>query len=420
VRGLFVLACLTACRPSGPTPSFDLRIAIPGSLDAVTPSINAESWTLLANQLVFEPLIALSSRGDILPVVAARAQLLPSKSLRIWLRADASFSDGAQVTADDVVQSLAGSRLRTTKEDGSLLIESDDPATPVDLQLSITSVYRRVRGKVLGTGGYVLAEQDQDHIKLRRRSPSPRHVGSISLLAYKTPQDAFAHTLKGDADMLPDVDPRWVEFFEGVPRLRVLRTPSPYANVVAFNLNRLGREERIALVRLMRNDQVRKLAFGDDCIPPESRPGVEPAATPTGPRLDVLAVPIFERFGLAVRRVLGDRGGVVRVQDQTGYFSALAARDFDLVTARPMIWPPIMGVLRWHTGAETNVLGYSNSLVDAALDAHDWNAAQRALDDDPPAAFICKPSAVTVLDSRLKNVPTSRVFASIAQWEVQQ
>jgi hypothetical protein len=413
---LLVLAWFAACRPAAPAASLDLRVAVSGRLDPIDPKPAGENWASRAAELVFEPLAVLGNAGELIPVLAARAELLPSRAVRVWLRTDATFSDNSQVTFEDVARSLAGHHLRATKEDSSILIEPDDAATPIELQLPPVYIHRAE----LGTGGFMLAEQDQSHIVLRRRVPSPGRIASVSFIAYKSPQEAFAHTLKGDADLLPDVDPRWLEFIEGVARLRVMRAPSLYANVVAFNVARLSRNERIGLVELFRSDEMRKLAFGDDCAPPEQGPERKTDGAGGMTRLDVLAVPIFERFALAIRRTLGERGGAVRIQPQREFFNAIKAREFDLVAARPRIWPPIMAVQSSRTGAPTNVLGYSNPLVDAALDAQNWAAAQRALDDDPPAAVICKPEAIIVMDSRIKNVPNLRFWASVAQWEVRQ
>ena len=84
------------------------------------------------------------------------------------------------------------------------------------------------------------------------------------------------------------------------------------------------------------------------------------------------------------------------------YFSRLKAAEFDLVTLRPLTWPPIEALANWHTGALTNVLGYSNPELDAALDRRDWKAAQRALQGDPPMAVVCTPPYVIVVDARIK------------------
>jgi ABC-type transport system substrate-binding protein len=421
VRWLLVLASLIACRPAAPVGPFDLRVAVFGRLEPVSPKAVVDSWTLVANALVYEPLISLGENGGMEPVLASDVQMIPPKGLRVWLRKDRTFSDGSPLTFDDVMRSLDGTHLRATREQDSILIKSDDVAVPVELQLSFTFIRHSVGGKDLGTGAFALAEQDSEHIILRRRIPSPGHVESLSIISYKTPKEAFAHTLKGDAELLPQIEPRWVEFVEGVPGLRVLRIPSPYAAMVAFNPTRFSAGERSALVELFRNDELRRLAFGDDCIAPVAASAASGETVPrVMPRrkLDVLAFSGLDRFALAVRRVLSTRGGEVQVRDQTEFLTDLKDGNFDLATGRERISPPIMAVRNWHTGAENNVSGYSNPQVDAALDAHDWIGAQRALDADPPAAVICKPVAVGVMDARITNVSTTRFWASVAQWEV--
>jgi hypothetical protein len=421
VRRLLVLVWLVACRPSTPVQPFDLRVAVTGRLEALSPRSGVENWTTIANLLVFEPLIVLNDRGDIVPVLAAGAESVGTSGLRIWMREGATFSDGSPVRFDDIVRSLAGSHLQATQQsDRSILVLSDDPSIPVELQLSFTYIHRPSHKGELGTGPFVLAEEDAEHIVLRRRSPSPGHVGSITILSYKTSQEAFAHTLKGDADLLTDVDPRWLEFIEGVPRLQVLRAPTPYATVVAFNPQRLPKKERAGLVHLLHDDHLRKLAFGDDCVAfeqPDRGPGIVRSSLMP---LDVIAFPPLERLALAVRRALADKGGDVRLRDQTGFIADAKSGNFDLATARERISPPVMAVRNWRTRAQNNVFGYSNPRVDAALDAHDWTAAQRALDEDPPAAVICKPVAVTVMDARITNVSQMGFWRNVVQWEIRR
>src|SRR5205823_2834948 len=97
-----------------------------------------------------------------------------------------------------------------------------------------------------------------------RVAETPGRIDRVRLDSYATPQDSSAHTLKGDADLLPEVEPRWVELFDGVPRLRVLRMPGKVANMIAFNQKRLSRAERIALAGAFSNDEIRRVAFGDE------------------------------------------------------------------------------------------------------------------------------------------------------------
>jgi hypothetical protein len=419
VRVLLVVACIAACRPARPDAPFTLRVAVSGPLQPLSAEADPRSWSALAQQWVFEPLASVDAGGDIAPALASQIEVLGPRTVRIRLRAGAVFSDGSPVTLKDVGDSLAHSRLRVTVEADSALVSSDDAAAPAEFLLARAFIARRTGERLVGTGPFVLEEQDAGHLLLRRRQSAPGRIEYVRLDAYPRPQDAFAHTLKGDADLLPDVDPRWLEFFEGVPRLRIVRAPGNHANVVAFNLVRLSRAERIALVRILSSDEVRLMAFGNDCVPPAHRPEIEPL--PRGRPLGVVTVPLFDRFALAVRRTLGERGGAVRMVDFQDYFAAIKGGDFDLAPARPLVWPENVAMFNWHTGAPVNVLGYSNSAVDAALDARDWAGAQRAFDADPPAAFVCTLPSMVVLDARIKTGPLTAVFLkSLPEWEVAQ
>jgi hypothetical protein len=125
---------------------------------------------------------------------------------------------------------------------------------------------------------------------------------------------------------------------------------------------------------------------------------------------------------LAARRSLGARGGEIDTVSPQDALARLKRRDFDLVTARPLMWPPSALALSWRTGSLVNVIGYSNRAVDRALDAQDWAAAAQALHDDPPAAFICTRESAAVFDVRIKNPSLGPYDAleSLPEWEVAQ
>ena len=387
-----------------------------GVLDGVTPNTNDRNWAALARPWVFEPLARIGDHGEIVPLLGARVDILGPTRVRVWVRSDIRFEDGSPITFEDVAKSVALNHLRATRAEGEGIdIESLERGVPPEVLLARTPIFRTVGDRVFGAGPFIIREQDSRHIVLQRRAAAPRRIARIVLQSYATPTDAFVHTLKGDADLLSDVEPRWVEFFEGVPRLRVVRATGTHANIIAFNVVRLSRGERLALSHALANEDVRRQAFGDTCIAPNARLKFE--TLPSGGALEIVAIPLFERFALAVRRTLGRRGGEVRIVELESYFDAIRKGDFDLAAARPQISPPSMAALIWRTGATLNVLGYSNAQVDAALDARDWAAAQRALDHDPPAAFVCTPPNIMVVDSRIKN-PSSPV--DVPQWEVEQ
>lgn len=416
MRGpLIWIICILGCGLKRAPEDFTLRVAVSGALETVTPDTELRSWASIAQPWVFEPLARLTARGEIEPVLAARVEVLGPQTLRLWVRTDARFADGSQITFQDVANSVAWNRLKATRAPGeAILIESIEPGTPPELLLARTPVFRRSLGRIFGAGPFEIVEQDVEHIVVERRERKRGLIARVLIHSYATPRDAVFHTLKGDADLLPEVEPRWLEFFDGVKRLKAVHSPGTHANIVAFNLSRLSRQERKVLAQILASDQLRLQAFGEDCAPPEHRSENKPSIA--GPQLDVTAVTFFDRFALAVQRTLGARGGAVRLIDVAAYFEAMKRRDFDLIAARPLISPPSMAALIWRTGAAINVLGYTNAAVDAALDAHDWEGARRALDDDPPAAFVCTLPYIMMVDSRIRNATSTPI--DLPQWEV--
>jgi ABC-type transport system substrate-binding protein len=413
---------LVACHGDPARSPFHLRVAATGALEPVRPKANVDNWSSLANSLVFEPLLLVGEDDGLVPVLAARAERVAPHAVRLWLRNDITFSDGTPVAVDDLAQSFAGTHLRATRGPGeSILVDSDEPAIPTELQLSSTYIHRRSPVGELGTGAFVVSEQDKAHILLRRRFPVAGRVGSVVITGYATLKEAFARTLKGDADILTDIDSRWLEFVEGVPRLRVVSLgPSPNANVIAFNARRLATDERRRLAYALSSDNVRKLAYDQRCAPPDEPARQAPPLATVGQTLDVLTLSVQERLGLAARRALGQRAGSVRLENFETFVGDVKAGRFDLATWRPQVSPPITAARNWRTGAEYNIYGYSNRTVDEALDAHDWEAARRALEADPPAVVICRPVALVVMDSRISNFSSKRFWRSIVSWEIRQ
>lgn len=417
MRAVLIAILVVGCTRPRVTGPFTLQIAVSGSLEKVSPSTTQRNWASIAQPWVFEPLARFGPQGEIIPVLAARVEPLDSRRLQLWIRSTAAFVDGSRVQFEDVASALSLNKLRATATAGdAIIVESEEPGVAPEVLLARAPIFRRSREDVLGTGPFIVREEDSKHIVLQRRIAARGRVDRIVLQSYANPKEAFARTLKGDANMLVDLEPRWLEFLQDVPRLRVIRAPGTHANVVAFNLARFSKPERVALAERLSSDDLRVQTFGPDCVPPERSSRSEGKPLPNGRSLTVIAVPIFERFALGIRRELGMRGGDIRLVDLQPYFAALKGRDFDLAAARPVVWPPGLTALNWHSRAASNVLGYSNPSVDAALDARDWIAAQRALDADPPVAFVCTPPATAVVDARIKN-PTL-ILETIPDWEV--
>jgi hypothetical protein len=363
----------------------------------------------------------VSDSGELVPRLANRFERLSGGAYRLHLREGARFSDGAPVRDQDLVASLAEAALSVRREGEWLVVEPKRKEMRADVQLARAAVARNVAGHWVGTGPFAMVEQSQRRMLLRRTHPSRGRIETVELLSADTPDDAFARTLAGEADALPNVPPRMIEFFEGVPHLKLLRGPSLYAEAVVFNARTMGRELRAALRRDLPMTDAKDVGSRDRCVafPPEAGRALP---LPDGPPLRAVAQVqdhTAQKLGLAVRRWLGTRSRSLAVLDLPDLAAAVRTGDFDLALTRLLLQPRGMAAMFFRTGAPNNFARYSNAAVDAAFDADDWPAAQAALAADPPVVYLCSPERLAVVDSRFKNARLGPygLFETLPDWE---
>ena len=416
MRWLSLFGVVLACSPSRSQRVFAVNVAVWGPLDPIGPA--SASASTYAQYWVYEIIGRFDAEGKLVPALASLIEPRGGGRAYVELRPDHFFSDGAPVTAADVERSLRANGMRMVPSGPGFIIERLQQALPLEVLLARSLIFREKAGRLLGSGPFAVAEQSDERIRLVRRHPVPNRIGEVTLISYPTPRDAFTHTLKGDANLIPEPDPGWVEFFEGVPRLRVVHGEGRQTDSIAFNA-RLAKSARIALAQAIGSNTVRDLAFGPGCAEARNRATPE-APVPPGAKLDILSWPSLERFALAVRRRLGERGGEILAVQPAEAVARAAQGKFDLIPIRALVWPPSMAALLWRTGSRENLVGYSNAAVDKALDVEDWRAAEAALRDDPPAAFVCTRDRLAVIDARIKD-PTLGPYdllETLPDWEV--
>ncbi|HTO95832.1 MAG TPA: hypothetical protein VMK66_02205 [Myxococcales bacterium] len=414
-----IIAFSWACTGTPTREPFVLRIAIGGPLGEVSPTEEGGGWATLATPWVFERFVSVDARGDLTPVRAARIHREDRTAAHLEVRTGCCFSDGQPVEEVDLVRSLEAAGLLVTVRGTALTIAPRQRGLPSDALLLNARVFRGSAGHFVGSGPFKIASQTASELRLVRRVPRPDRINDVRLIAYPSPRDAYMHTLKGDANFLYDLEPRWVELFQGIPSLQVLRIPPKNADALTFN-GQLPRAERRGLAAALDSEQLRQLAYGpSECA--ESR-NVAPssASLPPGSSLRILSWGSNERLGLAARRVLGDRGGEVLFLDPKDVLTHLERGDYAMMTSHPNRWPPITVALNWRTGAPFNLFGYSNPQVDRAVDAGDWAAAEEALRDDPPAVYVCTRNFFAVIDARVRNVSFGPLDAlqTLPDWEL--
>jgi hypothetical protein len=418
VRVLLLIA-LFGCTAPPARDSVAFRIALGGPLGELSPTGSEAGHASIAQAWVYDKLVTVDAGGNLRPVLAARIERISNEQMRVELRPDATFSDGTQVTEGDVVRSLeSGGLVSVAPSQGALMIQSRQAGLPIDALLLQQYVFRESQGRNLGSGPFAVASRSETELRLTRRTPQAGRVNEVRLIDYKSPRLAVAHTLKGDANLLLDVEPRSVEFFRDVPSLQVIHGAGRTTDAIVFSPS-LSRAERVQLSETLASSQLRELAYGPgECAEGTTAPtDRSPIA---GPVLRILSWGPFERLALATRRMLGVRGGDILHVSPQDALSRVASGAFDMVTARPLRWPPSSMALVWRTGAPYNVFGYSNRTVDRALDASDWAAAEAALRDDPPAALVCTHQLTAVVDARIANprLGPYETLETLPEWEV--
>jgi len=420
LRRLLLFAVLAGCSYPAETGGPQLRIAAAGELARLGPR-PMSSFSTFAQDWVYEGLLRLEGDGSVKLALASRLDRVNGKTVRAWIRPDAKFSDGSAVRIEDVVVSLGSGGVKARAENGSVVIDSE--AVFPETALSRLLIYKTVGTAALGTGPFAVVEQDASHILLRRTRRTAHHIGEVLIRAFKGPREAFLATLSGNTDSYPLIDPKQIEFFEGVPRFHVLEAPSTNAIAVTFSTKRLDRATRLALVSALQPRELARLAYPAGCTPLETQTAPFQPLPPGRPLNIGVVLGIgspLERMALAVQRALGRRAGDIERWSFADFERRTATGDFDLFIEMPVAWPQSDQAILWRTHSPLVARHYSNPKVDAAIDAGDWPRALKELAEDPPVAFICLPARVAIIDRRFKNarIGPYGFFETLPDWEV--
>jgi hypothetical protein len=414
-------AAVFACTPARNDQHFRLRIALVGPLTAPVPG-GEPSASTYATGWVFETLLRAAADGSPVSGLAGEFRFLTPAQMVMRIRRGATFSDGTPVGPEDVRQSLREAGIDVREQGSDLLVESPSGA-PIEPLLRYEPIFKRNAGRYLGTGPFQVVSMAPERIVLGRRIPAPGKITEVILLGFPTARDPFARTLAGDADLLIVTDPKQLEFFQGIRRLRVVRGRGVTAISVAMGLRRLNRSERRQIAAALPVARMSQLVFGDEC-PPFHPTATDSNHASLARSLEVAVLaedPQLEHMALAVARALGPRAKGIRAVAIRDIFDLLRSQDFDLMMTRPQVWPPSSAALLWASDAPHNELGYRNPKVDAALREGDWARALQELRDDPPVAFICTPERLALVDSRIKNaqVDGQDYLETLPDWEVE-
>ncbi len=400
-----------------------LRIGLVGvqSLDpaAVTP---ADVSSVLLADLLHDTLTTLDDEGVAQPGLATFTVDETGTTWRFQLTGDAMFADGSPITADDVAASLE----RVRGQGGSSLaaIQLDDVAsiTPVDATTVDIALTRpsAVLGELLSSpafgivdvdrppgpvgtvpnlsGDFALDISSENRVLLqRRRGDGP---ATVDVRLFGDDATAYGAFVAGQLDWSPVPLDRLGEAFAQVGQRGLVPFHASVLLGVNTRLSPLDRPElRRAIALAIDRTTLTDAVFGPTAVPldglvPAGVPG-EPGecVAPCGPDIDQAmalagqAFPEGQQVPLrlltddsathaALAGVLDDQLSAAGIEieadalDASTYEQLLASgqQQLFLYSSLGVARTPAIHLLPWASTSPDNITGYTNELVDAAID----------------------------------------------------
>ena len=434
--GLLMLVSAARCSRVGPTPTSSsptLRVGI-GGLAQLTPQAGLQQFV---GNLSIEGLIAPYEDGRPRPWLAESWDTSADRlTLTIRLRRRAKFHDGSPVTAPVVAEilrkalpALMGSIFQ---DDVSEILAPDDAQVQIRLHHpslflieTLETAIRKPGKSGAGTGPF--QPSDSSLILQSNESYYLEHptIGRVALQTYPSIRTAWAELLRGNLDMLYEVNMDALDSLEASSNVSVFSFLRHYQYVVMFG-NRAS-TLKSAAVRRELNAALDRDAIVRDALNGHGVPSIGPvppqhwALDKSAPRLRfdpvvaknlrarklnftclVPADSVFERMALALKQQLAFASVEMRVEEvtQDQMVQAVRSGDFDAVLVDVISGPSMFRSLRhYHSRAPFDYKPAPNSQIDAALDRirhapsddeyrRGVTDFQQAVIDNPPEIFL--------------------------------
>ncbi len=429
----------------------------------------AEAKGVLTDLLFAEPLLVMDWHGRPGPWLSTGSPewLEEGRALKVALRSDVKFHDGSPMTAASVAAILR----QRVKADPRRLFEY---VTAIDTPDEHTLVFRLSRADAflpaalagtaivndgtpdIGTGPFRLLSRTP-LIQAARNGGYYRGtpgIDRVQIITYDTQRAAWAAMMRGDVDMVQEVNREVVEFLEGSSRFEMYSSIRHFYIPLVFNLRHpilRHVEVRRALVEAIDREQIvnevmrGRGQIADDPIWPSHwaynsaarKHSYNPQAARV--RLDAAGFPVrrpsesemasrfqlkclfynkdsqFERIAMMLQRQLADVGVelVLEGADTKVIIARAGGGDFDsylfqMTSGKSFDWTYRF----WHSptaGAAYQDTGYAGAdevldrLRQALLDS-DVRAAvadlRQRFHEDVPAAFLAWPETTRAVDAR--------------------
>ncbi|PIE12279.1 MAG: peptide ABC transporter substrate-binding protein [Rhodobacterales bacterium] len=284
----------TAVHAAGPQKGGTLRVGVQGgaTTDSLDPALAANEVAVTVLRLWGEPLVELSDDGGLQGKVAESWE--GSADASVWtftLRDGVTFSNGKEVTAQDVIETIdrhAGEESKSgalglvkgiknmTADGRKVIIELDGPNA--DLPFLMADYHLIIQpggGKAdpnaaIGTGPYTLKSVEMGVRFVAEKNPNYwgdlGNAATIEVIVINDTTARVAALQSGQVDMIDRVPPRTAGLVARAPGVNVTRTAGPGHYVFIAHVNTAPFNNKDVMMALKyginRQEMVDKVLFG--------------------------------------------------------------------------------------------------------------------------------------------------------------
>jgi peptide/nickel transport system substrate-binding protein len=466
--GLIMLIGTARCGGSAPgrsTSATTLRVGV-GGLSQSAPQAGLQQ---VVTSLSLEALVLPSDDGRLRPWLAESWTTAPDGlSVTVHLRRQAKFHDGTPVTAPLVVQALQKSLpgvMGPAFDDVDQIVAVDAGQVRVDLRqpsrflIEALEIPIQKSGKDgVGTGPYI-ASGAATPAELHANADyylGPPAIDRITITPYPSVRTAWAELLRGNLDMLHEVNIDALDSLQASSNVSVFSYARHYQYAIVFGSH--AAQLKPATIRRELNAAIDRAAIIREAFNGHGIPSTGPvppqhwALGNQAPKLAfdrtlaaslphrhltftclVPADSVYERIALLVKRQLAAASVDMRLEEATQDQVVQAARsnDFEAILADLVSGPTMFRSYRHlYSKVPFQLKPVGSPLVDAALDRmrhassdDDYRQAvaefQRTIVDDPPELFLAWGERARAVSRRF-DVPVPEdgrdVLATLRLW----
>jgi peptide/nickel transport system substrate-binding protein len=463
---LAVLMVTAHCARQQPPPAA-AQGALRVGVGALPQSSSQAGVRQLVANLSLEGLVNLNQDGRPRPFLAESWETSPDGlTITMQLRRGARYQDGTAVTAPLIVRSLQTvlpSVMGPAFEDIAAISAADDQHVLIRMRQpspfaieALETTLQKPDTAGMSTGPYVGSSASELRANKDYYLGRPE-IDRIALNTYPSIRAAWAELLRGNLDMLYEVNIDALDSLQGSSNVTVFSFVRHYQYMVIFgseNKELASPEVRRELSAALDRDVLVQKALNTYGVPSTGPISLRHwALSPSAPRLGfnrdlakkltarhlrftclVPADTSYERLALQVKQQFASVGVEMNVEERTQekIVEALRSGNFEAALVDGISGPSMFRLYqRWHTGGPFNLKSVSNSrAIDAALDdiRHARNddeyragvaRLQTTAMDDPPAVFLTWAERARAVSRRF-DVPAPEqgrdVLATLRLW----